>query len=221
MTRYSTLFVILAMLVASCADSSDSSTSNTEQTVPEITTASYFEISTRLGKMVIRLYDETPAHRDNFRRLVSAKYYDGTAFHRVMAGFMIQGGDPYSKDEDRRNDGTGGPGYTIPAEIIPGLDHKRGALAAARQPDQFNPERASSGSQFYIVHGADGAHFLDGEYSVYGELVEGFDVLDAIATTPTPNSQGQDVRYQALLNNPLERIEMTVSPLENYNPPSE
>jgi len=193
-----------------------------EMTAPEITTASYFEISTTLGNMIIRLYDETPGHRDNFRKLVSAGFYDGTAFHRVIADFMVQGGDPYSKDESRENDGTGGPGYTIDAEIVPTIKHKRGALAAARQPDQINPKKASSGSQFYIVHAAEGTPFLDGEYSVFGELVEGFEVLDFIATTSTPRTLGQRVRYPSLTDNPIDRVEVTIKPLPDYVPaPSE
>ena len=114
----------------------------------------FFEIQTLRGGMVLRLYDETPQHRDNFKRLVADQAYDSTLFHRVMSKFMIQGGDPNSRDGDPMNDGGGGPGYTVPAEIRPDLYHKRGALAAARLRDSDNPARASSGSQFYIVHGA-------------------------------------------------------------------
>lgn len=112
------------------------------------------KIQTTLGDIVVRLYDETPLHRDNFVKLVKEGYYDGTLFHRVIADFMIQGGDPDSKGAPAgKMLGTGGPGYTVPAEIKPGLFHKRGALAAARQGDEVNPERRSSGSQFYIVWG--------------------------------------------------------------------
>lgn len=112
------------------------------------------KIQTSLGDIVVRLYDETPLHRDNFVKLVKEGYYDGTLFHRVIADFMIQGGDPDSKGAPAgKMLGTGGPGYTVPAEIKPGLFHKRGALAAARQGDEVNPERRSSGSQFYIVWG--------------------------------------------------------------------
>lgn len=212
-------------------------------------TTNYYEIETRLGKMVIRLYDETPIHRDNFAKLASEQFYDGTTFHRVIAGFMIQGGDPNSKDDDPMNDGQGDPGYTLPAEILPQFYHHRGAVAAARQPDQVNPERRSSGSQFYIVHGTPrdstemasiengiqrmhpdfsfspevreqymtvgGAPFLDSDYTVFGELVEGFDVLDAIATVETPRRYGQS---GALQDRPLEPIAMSVRPLPDYSP---
>lgn len=112
------------------------------------------KIQTTLGDIIVRLYDETPLHRDNFVKLAKEGYYDGTLFHRVIKSFMIQGGDPDSKGAPAGKQlGVGGPGYTIDAEILPGLFHKRGALAAARQGDEVNPERKSSGSQFYIVWG--------------------------------------------------------------------
>ena len=112
------------------------------------------KIQTTLGDIVVRLYDETPIHRDNFVKLVKEGYYDGTLFHRVIKDFMIQGGDPDSKDAPAdKMLGVGGPDYTLEAEIKDNLFHKRGALAAARQGDQVNPERRSSGSQFYIVWG--------------------------------------------------------------------
>ncbi len=112
------------------------------------------KIQTMLGDIVVRLYDETPLHRDNFVKLVKEGYYDGTLFHRVIKDFMVQGGDPDSKGAPAgKMLGMGGPGYTVEAEIKDTLFHKRGALAAARQGDQVNPERRSSGSQFYIVWG--------------------------------------------------------------------
>ena len=112
------------------------------------------KITTSLGDIVVRLYDETPLHRDNFLKLAKEGYYDGTLFHRVIKDFMIQGGDPDSKGAPAgKMLGTGGPDYTIEAEIKPELIHKRGALAAARQGDEVNPERRSSGSQFYICWG--------------------------------------------------------------------
>ena len=111
-------------------------------------------IQTMLGDIVVRLFDETPLHRDNFVKLVKEGYYDGTLFHRVIKDFTVQGGDPDSKGAPAgKMLGMGGPGYTIEAEIKDSLFHKRGALAAARQGDQVNPERRSSGSQFYIVWG--------------------------------------------------------------------
>ena len=112
------------------------------------------KIHTSLGDIVVRLYDETPIHRDNFVKLAKEGYYDGTLFHRVIKDFMIQGGDPDSKGAPAgKMLGMGGPSYTLQAEIVDGLFHKRGALAAARQGDEVNPERRSSGSQFYIVWG--------------------------------------------------------------------
>jgi len=112
------------------------------------------KIQTTLGDIIVRLYDETPIHRDNFVKLVKEGYYDGTLFHRVIKDFMIQGGDPDSKGAPAgKMLGVGGPDYTLEAEIKDNLFHKRGALAAARQGDEVNPERRSSGSQFYIVWG--------------------------------------------------------------------
>lgn len=112
-------------------------------------------IKTTKGDIRVRLYDETPKHRDNFIKLAKEGYYDGTLFHRVIKDFMIQGGDPDSKDAPKgKRLGTGGPDYTIPAEFVyPQYFHKRGALSAARLGDEVNPERESSGSQFYIVWG--------------------------------------------------------------------
>ena len=113
------------------------------------------KIQTSLGDIIVRLYDETPRHRDNFVKLAQEGYFDGTLFHRVIKDFMIQGGDPDSKGAPAgKNLGTGGPDYTIPAEFVyPQLFHKRGALSAARTGDEVNPNRESSGSQFYIVWG--------------------------------------------------------------------
>lgn len=117
--------------------------------------ATKLKIKTNEGDIVVRLYDETPKHRDNFLKLAKEGYYNGTLFHRVIKDFMIQGGDPDSKNAPKgKMLGTGGPDYTIPAEFVyPQLFHKRGALSAARTGDEVNPERASSGSQFYIVWG--------------------------------------------------------------------
>ena len=113
------------------------------------------KISTPKGDIRVRLYDETPQHRDNFVKLVNEGFYHGTLFHRVIKGFMIQGGDPDSIGAPAgKMLGTGGPGYNVPAEIVyPQLFHKRGALCAARQSDEVNPEKESSGSQFYLVYG--------------------------------------------------------------------
>lgn len=141
-----------------------------------------FEIVTTHGTMKIRLYGKTPKHRDNFVKLVAENYYDGIRFHRVIEGFMIQTGDPLSRDTSMMDSwGTGGPDYTVPAEFVNEYWHKKGALAAARKGDMANPRKASSGSQFYIVHDEDACLHLDGEYTIFGEVVEGLDVIDRIA----------------------------------------
>lgn len=145
-----------------------------------------FEIQTSMGTIVVALYNNTPLHRDNFVKLAGEHFYDGVLFHRVIDGFMIQGGDPLSKDPERINEwGTGGPDYTVEAEFRSENHHKKGALAAARKGDMANPKKASSGSQFYIVQDEVGCSHLDGQYTVYGQTLEGFDVIDAIASVPT------------------------------------
>ena len=156
-------------------------------------------IHTEFGDVVLILFNDTPAHKKNFLELAKGGFYDGTTFHRVMDGFMIQGGDPNSKDEDITNDGIGGPGFTIPAEFNPQLKHIKGALAAARQPDSVNPEKASSGSQFYIIEPDEGYPPLDGEYTVFGLTISGLEVVEEIAV------QAKDGR-----NRPLEDIKMTM-----------
>jgi cyclophilin family peptidyl-prolyl cis-trans isomerase len=141
-----------------------------------------FDIITTHGTMRIRLYDKTPLHRDNFVKLVSEKYYDGIRFHRVIEGFMIQAGDPFSRDTALINKwGQGGPDYTVPAEFVNEYWHKKGALAAARKGDMANPTKASSGSQFYIVHDENACLHLDGQYTIFGEVIDGLDVIDKIA----------------------------------------
>ncbi|MDR2065161.1 MAG: peptidylprolyl isomerase [Prevotellaceae bacterium] len=145
-----------------------------------------FDIVTSLGTIRIKLYSETPRHRDNFVKLATSGYYNGVLFHRVIKNFMIQTGDPDSKNAQPGADlGIGGPDYKIDAEILPKFKHKKGAVAAARQGDQINPEKKSSGSQFYIVQNQNGTPHLDGAYTVFGETVSGLDVVDKIATVQT------------------------------------
>ena len=145
-----------------------------------------FEMVTSHGTMKIRLYGKTPLHRDNFVKLVAEKYYDGMRFHRVIEGFMIQGGDPFSRDTSMINSwGTGGPNYTFPAEFVSEYSHKKGAIAAARKGDMANPRKASSGSQFYIVQDEYGCSHLDGQYTIFGEVFEGLEVIDRIAAVAT------------------------------------
>ncbi len=156
-------------------------------------------IQTSLGNITIQPNDSAaPKHSANFRKLAKEGFYDSTTFHRVIPNFMIQGGDPNSKNGDRSTHGMGGPDYRIDAEI--GLSHERGVIAAARQGDPINPQRMSNGSQFYIT--VVPTTFLDGQYSVFGKVVEGMDVADKIVAVP------RDAR-----DNPLEKvmiIKMTV-----------
>ena len=156
-----------------------------------------FDIITSMGVIKIKLYADTPKHRENFAKLALEKYYDGILFHRVIDGFMIQAGDPLTKDANNKpRFGTGGPSYTIPAEFVPEHNHKKGALAAARRGDAVNPYKESSGSQFYLVQDEYGCSQLDGEYTVFGETIEGLDVIDKIASVQTDarNCPVQDVR---------------------------
>ena len=144
------------------------------------------KIQTTDGTMTVKLYAETPLHRDNFVKLAKSGFYNGLLFHRIIKGFMIQGGDPFTRDSSKvAQYGTGGPGYTIPAEIVEGKTHKKGALAAARRGDQVNPAKESSGSQFYIVQEPENCVHLDGEYTIFGEVVDGLSVIDKIAAERT------------------------------------
>ena len=149
-----------------------------------------FDIVTSLGTIKVRLYADTPKHRENFARLAFEGFFDGLQFHRIIKNFMIQGGDPLTKDPSRVAEyGTGGPGYQIEAEIMPNHHHKKGALAAARKGDIANPMKESSGSQFYIVQSEEGCRHLDGEYTIFGETIDGFNVIDNIAAVQT-NARG-------------------------------
>ena len=145
-----------------------------------------FDIVTNLGTIKVKLYAQTPIHRKNFAKLAYTGFYDGVLFHRVINGFMIQGGDPNSKDPELKAQyGKGGPGYTLPAEFIPEYKHKKGALAAARLGDAANPLKESSGSQFYLVQDEKNCAALDGEYTVYGQTIAGIEVIDKIAAVAT------------------------------------
>ena len=172
-------------------------------------------IKTSVGDITIKLYNETEEHKNNFIKLVEQNFYDGILFHRVIEGFMVQTGDPDSKNAPaEKRLGSGGPGYTIPAEITPKFFHKKGALSAARTGDQANPTRRSSGSQFYLVTGkvyskqqlnmyekqmhtkfteeqieayttVGGTPQLDGQYSVFGEITDGLEVIEKIEKVVT------------------------------------
>ena len=157
-----------------------------EKTISELTEEPVLDIITNLGTMTVKLYSGTPKHRDNFVKLALSGFYNGVLFHRVINGFMIQAGDPLSKDEAQKAAwGTGGPGYTVPAEFVPEYRHKKGALAAARRGDAANPYKESSGSQFYIVQNERTCAQLDGAYTVFGEVIEGLPVIDKIASVQT------------------------------------
>lgn len=198
------------------------------------------EIITNYGNVYVWLYDDTPRHKENFLKLAKDGFYDKTKFHRIMKDFMIQGGDPNTKADSIKDQwGQGGPGYTIDAEIVKEHFHKKGMLAAARLGDKINPERASSGSQFYIVHGTTfngqsldyiekqiqtatknpdfrfdeetrrtyaetgGAPHLDMQYTVFGQVISGLEVIDKIALVQTG---AQD--------KPIESVEMDINVLE-------
>ncbi len=238
------LFLAMAQLVIfmSCGggenttseDGGDAASEETQETTTTSGSASgetMVLIETDLGNIKAKLYDSTPQHRDNFIKLAKEGFYDGTLFHRVMPGFMVQGGDPDSKGaQPGQRLGMGGPGYTIPAEI--GAKHFRGALSAARQGDQVNPEKRSSGSQFYIVQNgpmtpqvfqqmtaANGIQYtqeekdyylnyggypaLDGGYTVFGMVTEGLDVVDKIAAAQRDRA-----------DRPVQDIKMKVSVIE-------
>ncbi len=222
-TKFILLAISVACFVASCGGSSSKkATENTdaqpvqaaEKTpIPEnLSDEPVVEFQTTMGNVKVKLYKDTPLHRDNIIKLVSEGFYNGVLFHRVIEGFMVQAGDPESINAPAEKKlGSGGPGYRIPAEILPNHYHKKGALAAARTN---NPEKESSGSQFYIVQGqvwddaglsamqertgikysdeelntyktVGGTPQLDGSYTVFGEVVEGLDVVDAIAAVAT------------------------------------
>jgi cyclophilin family peptidyl-prolyl cis-trans isomerase len=159
-------------------DSAHATAKGTTMKAKPATGAQVVVLETVLGDIVIRLKEaDAPKTTANFKKLVSEKYYDGTYFHRVIPGFMIQGGDPNSKNADAADDGLGGPGYTIPAEIK--LPHLRGSVATARQSDQVNPAKESSGSQFFIDVAPQPS--LDrGGYTVFGEVIQGMDAVDKI-----------------------------------------
>ena len=145
-----------------------------------------FDIVTNLGTIKVKLYSKTPKHRENFAKLALSGYYNGLLFHRVINGFMIQGGDPLTKNPGNADKfGTGGPGYTVPAEFVPEYTHKKGALAAARRGDRANPMKESSGSQFYIVQNEAACASLDADYTVFGETISGLDIIDRIAAVET------------------------------------
>jgi peptidyl-prolyl cis-trans isomerase B (cyclophilin B) len=228
------LSLFVGLLAIGCSDKvANKSTVSEEKPEETKQKNTMIVISTDLGEMKAILYNETPQHKENFIKLIKEGYFDGTLFHRVIDGFMIQGGDPDSKTaKPGQMLGQSGPGYTVPAEFRQELIHKKGALAAARMGDQMNPQKASSGSQFYIAQGkkytanelnilssrmgkafnqtqidtyttVGGVPFLDYEYTVFGEVIEGLEVIDKIAKV-------QKDRY----DRPTQDIKMTIKIIE-------
>jgi len=217
------LFTLLFSFMVAANAQNSSKTEN--KPAPPASKDSYVLIMTDFGNMKVRLYNATPKHRDNFLKLVQSGFYDSLLFHRVIRNFMIQGGDPQSKNAPAGMMlGNGDVGYTIPAEFVDTIFHKKGSLCAARTE---NPEKASSGCQFYIVQGQvltneqinmfemqrgiklsqkqreiintiGGTPWLDQAYTVFGEVVEGLDVIDKIAAVQTaPGDRPvQDVRMK-------------------------
>ena len=228
-------FIILSVFFLSCNSTKtvETDTLSEDKTTKSKENKTMVVISTEYGDMKAILYDKTPLHRDNFIKLVKEGYYDGTLFHRIINTFMIQGGDPQSKTAKAGQMlGNGGPAYTIPAEFDNSLIHVKGALAAARTGDNVNPQKASSGSQFYIAQGKiyspeelnyfenqtgktlnssqkeayttiGGIPFLDYEYTVFGRVIEGLDIIDKIASLPKDRS-----------DRPLEDVKMTIKLIE-------
>jgi cyclophilin family peptidyl-prolyl cis-trans isomerase len=222
------LFSLLSLTVLLLSTPAFSQKNNKTDKKAAMEKVYYVQITTDFGTMKVKLYNETPLHRDNFVKLVSEGFYDSLLFHRVIKGFMIQGGDPQSKNAAAGQMlGSGDVGYRIPAEFNDSLYHKKGVLAAARDN---NPEKASSGCQFYIVQGKPmieneiqmaerrsgkpmseakrndyktigGSIWLDGEYTVFGEVVEGLDVIDKIAAVPCGQMDrpASDVRMKMVL----------------------
>ena len=212
---------LMALAVLSCGKKKNVAPAVEEAVVPEeiveedaeeapVYVPGLFDIVTDCGTIRVQLYEDTPKHLENFTKLVGKHFYDGVLFHRVIRDFMIQTGDPFTKDTAMvARYGQGGPGYTIEAEILPQHTHKKGAVAAARLGDRANPMRESSGSQFYIVLSEEGCRHLDGQYTVFGETVSGMDVVEKIGRKNTN-------RYDM----PLEPVHIiTVNPVEQEAEP--
>lgn len=200
MKKLSFLFFGLILLAFACKKEAVKPIAETPTPKDTAQIQKIIEIKTSFGTMYMWLYKETPLHRNNFLKLAAEGYYNDVTFHRIIRDFMIQGGDPNSKDADPNNDGTGGPGYTIPAEIKSNIKHTYGSIGAARTN---NPEKASSGSQFYIVTNRNGTPHLDNNYTVFGKLLSGVDIAYNIST------QSKDGR-----DRPLQDIKMQVKVLE-------
>lgn len=218
-------YLVILFFIVSCTATKKNVSNPPKQTM--------VKIETEFGDIVLKLYNQTPVHRDNFIKLVKQHFYDSLLFHRVISGFMIQGGDPDSKHaKPGAQLGDGGLKYTLAPEFDTSLFHKKGALAAAREGDDMNPKKRSSSTQFYIVQGktfndeqmnkmeehfnikipenhrqvyrtVGGAPFLDMNYTVFGEVESGFDVIDKIANAPKDAN-----------DRPLQNIRMKITLLK-------
>ncbi len=195
MKKFTFIILLTGLVYAGCKKKT-----TTPINTPVVATEKIIEIKTSFGTMYMWLYKQTPQHRANFLKLADSGFFDGTTFHRIIQNFVIQGGDPLSKDSDPANDGTGGPGYTVPAEFVDSLKHDYGAIGAARDN---NPLKASNGCQFYVVTNKTGDHNLDKNYTVFGKLIGGVD----IAYTISKQSKGANDR-------PLTNISMDVNVIE-------
>ena len=211
MNRPLLLVLAVALLAASGLSASGCSSAFVDRSkapVSPLPETNFYRIQTGYGDLIVRLSDFTPKHRDNFKALVQRRAYDNTTFHRVVNGFVIQGGDPFSADDDLTNDGSGGPGYTVPFEPNETQTHRRGVLAAA--PAVAGLSNQSNGSQFYIVVGEEASQ-LDGTATIFGEVVRGMSTVDAIATLPTRRQQRLPAP-QWLTDQPPQPVRMVIRP---------
>lgn len=187
------LFIVFSILIVSC-DKNE----NEEVNPPQPTKYEVVKVNTDYGDFMIWLYDTTVLHKQNFLELTKTGFYNNLIYHRVVYDFVIQGGDP-------EGTGYGGPGYTIPAEIVDGIHHNYGAVGAARLPDNVNPDRESNGSQYYIVSDPDGEAFLDGNYTVFGTVFSGMDVVFEISEVAVDSN-----------DRPINDVLMKMLTIENY-----
>ncbi|MBI3233402.1 MAG: peptidylprolyl isomerase [Bacteroidetes bacterium] len=189
-------------LIVKSGDNTDTKTKTAYITVSNQPAApeKVIELKTSFGTMYMWLYKQTPLHRANFLKLADEGYFDSSTFHRIIKNFVIQGGDPNSKDTDTTNDGLGGPSYTIPAEFVDSLKHDYGAVGAARNN---NPAKESNGSQFYIVTNKAGTHSLDKNYTVFGKIIGGVDLAYTIS-----------IQAKNASDRPFKDIKMDVNVIE-------
>jgi cyclophilin family peptidyl-prolyl cis-trans isomerase len=187
------IFLAFSLMQVSCKKKND------DPVVSQDSSYQLIKIETDYGNMIMWLYSETPLHRANFLKLTADHFYDSLIFHRVINNFVIQGGDPLGT-------GYGGPDYTIPAEIRSSIKHVNGAVGAARLSDNINPTKASNGSQFYIVDNVNGTPNLDGNYTVFGIIIDGISTVDSISLVPTNPSNDR----------PLNNVYMKKVSIVNY-----